>query len=301
MGGRRGRPKAVVVERRATGHGVSKTGRENQTRSSSLKARKGKVFVATKASLGGRLLPNSPVELRDWGRGVIDDLTLVVSQRLVAASYVLDTALRRAMDTGADLPDITANGIQKLLSNGRTASVLVKNTWMELFPEMDFAGILGATPGLTQVLKSSATPFHTCLANETIHKFHHKTRDLLKRWVRHYHPDAPKDTWYRMEQALNGGDADDLPEVFRAFVNIVRTAIVPVDDGNQGAQLEGWMRNTYALMRIRNAYNVPGGFSLVPAMHVKRHHIKIDSTALGIIIEKARRRFPHVKWLRRVV
>jgi hypothetical protein len=299
MGGRRGRPKAVVVERRATGHGASKMGRENQTRSSSLKARKGKVFVATKASLGGRLLPNSPVELRDWGRSVIDDLTLVVSQRLVAASYVLDMALRRSMDADADLPDITMNGIQKLLSNGPTASVSIKNAWTELFPGNDFAGILRATPGLAHVLQSSATPFHTCLANETIHKFHHKTRDLLKRWVRHHHPDAPNDTWYRMEQAVNGEDVD-LPEAFRAFVDIVRTAIVPVDAGNQGAQLEGWMRNTYALMRIRNAYNVPGGFSLVPAMHVKRHHIKIDSTALGIILEKARRRFPHVKWLRRV-
>jgi hypothetical protein len=301
MGGRRGRPKAVVVERRATGHGVSKTGRENQTRSSSLKARKGKVFVATKASLGGRLLPNSPVELRDWGRGVIDDLTLVVSQRLVAASYVLDAALRRSMDADAGMPDISMNGIQKLLSNGPTASVFIKNAWAELFPGNDFAGILGATPGLAQVLKSSATPFHTCLANETIHKFHHKTRGLLKRWVRHYHPDAPKDMWYRMEQAVNGEDVGDLPEAFRAFVDIVRTAIVPVDAGDQNAQLEGWMRNTYALMRIRNAYNIPGGFSLVPAMHVKRHHIKIDSTALLTIIEKARRRFPHIKWLRRVV
>jgi hypothetical protein len=299
MGGRRGRPKAVVVERRATGHGASKTGRENQTRSTSLKARKGKVFVATKASLGGRLLPNSPVDLREWGRGVIADLTRVVSQRLVAASYVLDAALRRAMDTGADLPDITANGIQKVLCNGPTASVFIKHAWAELFPGNDFAGILRATPGLAQVLKSSATPFHTCLANETIHKFHHKTRDLLKRWVRHHHPDSPKDTWYRMEQAVNGEDVD-LPEAFRAFVDIVRTAIVPVDDGDQNAQLEGWMRNTYALMCIRNAYNIPGGFSLVPAMHVKRHHIKIDSTALGMILEKARRRFPHIKWLRRV-
>jgi hypothetical protein len=300
MGGRRGRPKAVVVERRATGYGASKTGRENKTRSSSLRARKGKVFVATKASLGGRLLPNSPVELREWGRGVIADLTRVVSQRIVAASYVLDAALRRAMDAAADLPDISMNGIKKVICNGRTASVFIKDAWAELFPEMDFAGILRATPGLTEVLASSATPFHTCLANETVHKFHHKTRDLLKRWVRHHHPDAPKNTWYLMEQALNGQDVD-LPEAFRAFVDIVRTAIVPVDDGDQDAQLKGWMRNTYALMRIRNAYNIPGGFSLVPAMHVKRHHIKIDSTALGMILEKARRRFPHVKWLRRVL
>jgi hypothetical protein len=301
MGGRRGRPKAVVVERRATGHGASKTGRENKTRSSSLRARKGKVFVATKASLGGRLLPNSPVELREWGHSVIDDLTLVVSQRLVAASYVLDVALRRSMDADAELPDISMNGIKKVLCNGPTASVFIKHAWAELFPGNDFAGILEATPGLKDVLASSATPFHTCLANETVHKFHHKTRDLLKRWVRHHHPDAPKDTWYRMEQALNGEDVGDLPEAFRAFVDIVRTAIVPVDAGDQNAQLEGWMRNTYALMRIRNAYSIPGGFSLVPAMHVKRHHIKIDSTALLTIIEKARRRFPHVKWLRRVV